>query len=689
MSSSSSEPPRGAGPGEPAGTSVAERAPAPSPDPPDGDPAPAPAGRRRSRRRRRLLVALAVLALLAAVLAWAGVNALRAQTHLQAVRADVSDLRESPPAGLDPLLDRLRADRDRAAEARRLLDQPGPRLVAAVPLAGQSLAAERAVARAGEAVLSAAVDAGGAVDGVLAGSGVDLAALDELSARLSAGAERAHPALADLAEVDTALTPRVVQDAVTEARAALLGIDDSLAAAAAATDAVGGLLGADGPRHVLVALENNAELRGRAGLVSVFATGRTESGRLELDRFQQVQDVADPRDGTVRVQAPPEVAAHYGPHLADTTLWKQATMAADGPASAATLAAVAGQSLGQAPDVVVLLDVPAMAAVVSATEPVALPDGRTVTGEDLVDLLLVDAYEGAGDSQVAQDERRARLTAVAAGAAARLVGAEGPGADSPDLLRALVDAARGRHLAVWSARPDEQAALERTGLAGAVDPQGDDLAMVTANNLKGDKLDLYVERHLDVDVTVGPEQAEVVQRLRLRNTAPEGLPWYVEGREEPGRSVSLLDLAASPDAVDLAFTADGQPARATVRRESGSTRLVTTVALDRGEDVELELRYRVPLTDGQYALRLLPQPLARPASLDLRLRAAEGSELGAVVGAERQGGVGAAEGSGGEVRESGPFEESRRIAVRLHDPDAPLTLSERLARFWTEPVSLG
>jgi hypothetical protein len=41
------------------------------------------------------------------------------------------------------------------------------------------------------------------------------------------------------------------------------------------------------------------------------------------------------------------------------------------------------------------------------------------------------------------------------------------------------------------------------------------------------------------------------------------------------------------------------------------------------------------------------------------------------------------------VRESGPFEESRRVAVRLHDPDAPLSLSERIARFWSEPVTIG
>lgn len=660
-------------------------------DPPGGaQVAPGPTrSPRRNRRRRRLLLAVAVLVVLVAVLAWAGGNALRAQTHLQAVRADVAALRETPPDGLAPLLERLRADRDRATAARRLLDQPGPRVVAAVPLLGQSLAAERAVARAGEAVLSAAVDAGGAVDGVLADGGVDLAALEELSRRLADGAESTRPALADLAEAETALTPGAVQDAVAEARAALLGVDDTLATAAVATEALGGLLGADGPRTVLVALENNAELRGRAGLVSVFATGTTRDGRLELDRFQQVHDVADPRGAIVRVPAPAEVAAHYGPHLADTTLWKQATMAADGPASAATLAAVAGQSLGRAPDVVVLVDVPAMASVVAATEPVALPDGRTVTGEELVDLLLVDAYEGAGDSQEAQDDRRRRLTGVAAEVAPRLAGGAGADGPSPDLLRALVDAARGRHLAVWSARPDEQAALERTGLAGAVDPRGDDIAMVTANNLKGDKLDFYVERHLAVEVTVGPESADVVQRLHLRNSAPEGLPWYVEGHEEPGRSVSLLDLAASPDASDLAFTADGQPARATLRRESGSTRVVTTVALDRGEDVDLELRYRVPVRDGEYALRLVPQPLARPATVDVTVRAAEGSELGSVTGAERRGGAGGEEGQGGHVRESGPFEQSRRVAVRLHDPHRPLSLSERIARFWSEPVRFG
>ncbi len=76
------------------------------------------------------------------------------------------------------------------------------------------------------------------------------------------------------------LTPPQVADGVRDAVDALDPAVAALAAADAGLAVVSGLLGADGPRSVLVMLQNNAELRGAGGYASTFATGRTQDGRL-------------------------------------------------------------------------------------------------------------------------------------------------------------------------------------------------------------------------------------------------------------------------------------------------------------------------------------------------------------------------------------------------------------------------
>jgi hypothetical protein len=166
------------------------------------------------------------------------------------------------------------------------------------------------------------------------------------------------------------------------------------------------------------------------------------------------------------------------------------------------------------------------------------------------------------------------------------------------VLREVASLARGRHLALWSADPEEQAVLEDLGVAGSADPEGDDLALVAVNNLGANKLDYYVDREVEVVVTVGRDRAEVVQRVLLSNRAPEDLVPYVAGVDEPGhRRGAGRAVVAQSGAVPLA--AQGRrDDHGEVRRGAERTRVHTYVELARGESVQLELRYVVPITTG-------------------------------------------------------------------------------------------
>jgi hypothetical protein len=106
-------------------------------------------------------------------------------------------------------------------------------------------------------------------------------------------------------------------------------------------------------------------------------------------------------------------------------------MSPDVPDAASVAAATAGVLLGQAPDLVLLLDVPALTGIVRlGGQDVQLADGSTVPTDRLTEALLVDTYAAAGTRTVAQNQRRAALRAAAGRTAAALL----TGSASPDAV---------------------------------------------------------------------------------------------------------------------------------------------------------------------------------------------------------------------------------------------------------------
>jgi hypothetical protein len=203
----------------------------------------------------------------------------------------------------------------------------------------------------------------------------------------------------------------------------------------------------------------------------------------------------------------------------------------------------------------------------------------------------------------------------------------------------------------------------------------------------GNKLDVYVDREVELEVVVGPSRAEVVQRIRFTNRAPEGLVPYVAGVRRPGTAVSRVELSVPPRAQDVVATLNGQPWAGSDRQGASQLgpdrrRLATRVELPRGASTQLEVRYTLPIEDGRYLVRVLPQPLARDAALQLSIRPMAGERFGDVTGAE-------AEDDG--VSDSSSLAASREIEVTLHRPQQGRweRLRDAVADFWSSPVEIG
>ena len=143
-----------------------------------------------------------------------------------------------------------------------------------------------------------------------------------------------------------------------------------------------------------------------------------------------------------------------------------------------------------------------------------------------------------------------------------------------------------------------------------------------------------------------------MQRVRLANQAPADLVPYVEGTEGPGTLVERVELSLAPQARVTSFLRDGAPALAELRPGVERSRVHTFIELPRGAVTEFELRYSVPIEDGRYRLRLLPQALGRDASLALTVSPADGLTLTRTD-----------EAAEGPIRRTGPWSETEVVDV--------------------------
>jgi hypothetical protein len=623
-----------------------------------------------------------MLALGAVVVVWAAAAGLIAAGRLRHVRADITRLTSQTATDRSALERKLARDLATVNSADALLHQPGPRLFGLVPILGRNVDAERAVSEAAAAALRAGLtltrSTGGLGDGH---GGVDLARMRAAGASLAAAATSVRPALDRLARQSTGWTLPPVTTGVRQARDQLLGLDGRLARGAAGLDGLAGVLGSSGQRTVMVGLMNNAELRGAGGLLSAYATGTISNGHMSLTPFRDVNEVAQRANRARRVPSPADYHAAYGSYLADSTLWKNVPMSPQGDEAAQVLSAVAAASLGVRPDVVVLCDVAATAGIISATGNVTI-EGESVSGSELTRRLLVDSYGDGSLSSSKQTVRRRALTSAASQAFDRL---RQNATATPSLLHALMNAVAGRHLLVWSARPGEEQQLTTAGIAGSVDAAGKDVALAVTNNLGdsatlGNKLDYYVERHLAVDVRLSPSSATVVQTLTLHNGTPPGLGPYVAGVTHPNEVSELLSMDAAGAATLTSFTHDGRPEAVDVSRADGGQRVTTFVQLPSGATVTYTLTYRLPLSDGRYRLLLVPQALATPAQLNLRISAADGSSLGVTSGVDQP--------RDGRIHVQGLWDDVRNITVPVRPLGGLRGVLHSIAHFWTHRVSI-
>jgi Protein of unknown function (DUF4012) len=465
------------------------------------------------------------------------------------------------------------------------------------------------------------------------GGAVDVQLLESLGRRLDAVVAHLRAAGREIAEIRSIpLLPKVneVRRQTSRDTSRAIQVAERMRAGARVLPP---FLGAHGKRTYLIALQNQASLRGTGGALLAYGLVTVDRGRFELITGGSVNELrVDP--STLRPGLPrrridvrlPDSVAWYIDNVPRAYPWMgTANFSPDFPPVALTWARMAQRATSRRIDGVIAMDQVAVARALGSRR-IRVPGYRGwITGDNVVEVVSHDQYLLPMQQQIEFP--------------ALLVAAAWPKIVEPGSLQASLrsfgESLRQRRIQLWLARDDLQQDIRRLGWDGSLQtPPGDFLSMVD-NSVSGYKVDLYGRVSLHYRVNIEPSgNADATLDVTLTNDSPNGLPWLIAGR--PGKvggyavNKALL-LAFVPERARLLeSTPDtGLPDHV----EAGARVFSRTLKVAAGEAETMRLRYRiddvlVPAASGRlYRLTVRSQPLLTPAHLTVTVTLPKGSDV--------------------------------------------------------------
>lgn len=471
-----------------------------------------------------LLITLLVLAL-----GWVAVRGIGAVDNLQQISKGTTQLKQAIAAGdLDaagPIAGRIS---HHAESARSLTGDPIWQAFGVLPWIGPNFRAVSEVAVIADDVstdaLDPLLDVADAVDLSslgFSGGAIDLAPFAEIEEPLGTASAALTSAEDRARRIDADATLPPLADAVREMRGAVTQAATAVGALHGASVLLPTMLGGDGPRTYVLAMQNNAELRSSGGIVGSIALLRAENGRITLQQQASTRDF--PPLDTALPLSDSTVALFEdrpGRYLQNITSIPDFREAGE------TIAARWEGRFGGKVDGVIAVDALVAAHLMRATGDLTFGP-FTATADTVTDILLSEIYAAVPDPAVQDD--------IFAQAAGGLFAAALSNAKPQDLVRALADAAGEGRIRIWSAHEPEEELLAASALGGALPQDDADAAAVGVlfNDGTGGKMDYYTRASIATAVGTCAGAPTTQVRVTWTNTAPAdaatSLPPYVTG----------------------------------------------------------------------------------------------------------------------------------------------------------------
>lgn len=391
------------------------------------------------------------------------------------------------------------------------------------------------------------------------------------------------------------------------------------------------LWGPTGSSRYFLAFQNPAEQRGTGGLIGeygVLEAGPTGPRLSHVASYGELDGRLLARGG---LDLSPDEQQRYEEFPIASSFWA-VNVPADLPTVGARIVKLYARATGTRVDGVITVDPLALAEILRVSGPVTVGE-RQLDGDNIVDQTLVQAYvdhEGDQDARRRHLQAIARESAVAFGRALRT--------RPVDLVRGLAEAARRRHVQVYSADPAVQRGLLQLGIAGsATAPRQGDYLMPVSINTGGNKLDQFMQRRIRYRVNLQPDgSATATASVTLRNDGPSsGLPKYLIGpynaEHRAGQNDQVQTLYVAGAYGFTAARVDGRPTAASSQAEFGGLALSQVVGVPSRSSVTLDydlVRFDalevLPGNRLRYQLLLRPQASVRPDQVGVSISAPSG-----------------------------------------------------------------
>lgn len=385
---------------------------------------------------------------------------------------------------------------------------------------------------------------------------IDLATLQGLSETVDSIDRAVTSSLDSVRELDRSALIEQVDGGVTDIESSLQKLKDVIGPAQGVLSVLPEALGADGPRNYLLMFQGNAEARAGGGGPGSFILIRVENGGLTIANEAAATDfeIALPEPIT---PLDAETEALYSDTIGRWIANLSATP--DFPTSAALAKAWWADRFDDQIDGVISVDPVALSYMLTATGPLPLPTGETLTSENAVALLLNTAYFDYPTG--------VESNVFFAGASATVFAALTQGsADPVALVNALTRSADEGRIKIWTADANAQELLDTSPTAGVLPRDNEDETTIGVffNDTTGSKMDYYV----DASVTVSTDQCSAdgpptwTTTVAFANSISRedagGLPLYITGPYyNPGDIATDFIVYAPVGARIESWTLDG------------------------------------------------------------------------------------------------------------------------------------
>lgn len=571
------------------------------------------------RRRRWPWIVVAVVLLLVAVAGWLDVTAHRARTALLNERLAISRVRADLVAGRDATAD-MRAAQHDADHAYSLTHDPVWASTAWLRPVSVVRQLTGIASSLSHQVLPPLVKIGPTVEPSKLRTGphrLNLAPLEAAAPTLKAMDQRLSATRAKLASVPDGWfgSIKAGREKLSTQLASLQGSLDDAARFARVGPS---MLGADGPRRYFVGIQNNAETKATGGLVAAYAIVTVNHGRVsvtERGNDTQLLEASQPVTGLGH-----DYYRQYG--RGSTRHWTTSNISPNFPTVARIWSTLWQAQSGQHIDGAFAVDPVALSGMLSAIGPVKVAGySQTFSGTNLATFIEAGEYRAFQGANAAQ--RKPFVSEVAGAVLDRLLSGAG---STSRLVDVLGRAAGAGHLQLWSARPEEEAGISGTPLAGELPVTTGPFAAVTFNDGVGSKLDYYLKRQLTYQASGCAANRDATITVGMTNTAPRtGLPRYVRIRNHNGQfhvekvpdERLSVRVYASDGATLTRATFAGKSVTMTQRSERGHPVFERTVTLHPGQPRDLVLHLREPAMTGPASTKVQPMFRAQQTRLDV------------------------------------------------------------------------